>query len=231
MMKFLFAITCLFVCVESSLAEDIYYNNEIIYKKRFNKLYNQFKDMFFSDGKKVYDLRTGCSNRFVTDANALLRLGRHNKGSIKGKIYKIINKDTFILKIGKSLVCVSGNVDTSEMEKNTEFDGFLASSGKYKYSVKKGKKKILRKFSRLTPVSKDIFKKFIRRKKLYTYKKIEKTVPAQTLLCPKCTGKGSYLRQLDKGVAGFRKCDVCNGKGTTVGKYKQQITWEAVEIE
>lgn len=229
MLKVCFSVGVLFFSLVS-LAEDFYYNKELIYEKKFNKLYDQFKEYFYTDGKKIYDLREGCSNRFIKDANALSRCRGNNNGLIKGEVSKILDKQSFLLKVGKSEICVSGNSDTSEMEEKAEFEGLISPAGKYEKKTAKGKKKSFRKYVQLTPVTKTQFKKYIKKKKLYTYKKIEKTVPAKTVLCPDCKGKGSVMQKVGKGKAGFRKCKVCKGKGNIPGKWKQQITWERQEV-
>ena len=224
---FIFALAIVNVPV---FAEDYYYNREMISDQRFNKLYAEFKEYLFSDGSKVYDLRTGCTDRFVPDANALTKLSSGNSGVINAKISKVIDKKTCLLEVGKSIICVEGYTDTAGLKENEECSVRLSPEGTYSYGEGK-EKKALRKFSLLEPVSKEIFKEYIKTRKLFVYKKVEKKVPAQTLLCPKCKGKGSYLKSKGKGKAGWVKCEVCKQKGTIPGNYKQQVTWEREDIE
>lgn len=211
-------------------SEDFYYNKELIYKKKFNELYKKFNGCFYTNGKKVYDLRLGCDNRHVKDANALIKCRGNNSGQIKGEVNQIIDKDTFLLQIGKSIVCVSGT-DTSEMEEKAEFEGVITPSGKYSLTKGKGKKKTFRKYVQLTHLTKDGFKNYIKNRKLYYYKSIEEKVPAQTILCPKCKGKGSYLKHSKGKSSQWTKCNVCKGKGNMPGKWKMRTIWRRVDVD
>lgn len=215
----------------SAVAEDFYYNKALIYEKEFNKLFEQFEEILYSDGKKIYDLRVGCDNRHVKDANAIKKCRGSNAGLIKAKIDKVVDKKTFLLKIGKSLICIQGNTDTTGMEAGAEFEGAITPSGKFETKDAKGKKKFIRKYVQLTPISRAEFKKYIKKRKLHTYKKVEKEVAARTKLCSQCMGKGSRMQNLGKGKAGFRKCKTCKGKGTRVANWKDQVTWVRKDIE
>lgn len=227
MLKCVFVLSALFVSL-SAYAE-YYYNKELIYESRFNELFEQFEDVFYTDGKKIYDLRVGCDNRHVKDANAVKRCRGGSPGLIKGEIAKVIDKQTFLIKIGNTTICVKGNTDTTGMEPKAEFEGAICPSGKYEIPDGK-KKKAIRKYVQLTSVTRDQFRKYIKKRKLHTYKKVEKEVAARTKLCPACNGKGSRMQKLGKRRNGFRKCKNCNGKGTIVGKWKEQVTWVRKDI-
>lgn len=214
----------------SAFSEDYYYNKELIHDKKFNKLYKQFKNYYYSDGKKVYDLRTGCNNKNVKDANAIVNLKRARSGRVNAEVYKIVDENIFLLKIGKSLLCVAGE-NTTTMEEKSKFSEVLAPNGTYNHTFENGKKQKLMRFKKLSPLTKDIFKTYIKSKKLYKYEKREKTVPSRTILCPKCKGKGSYMRKITKKRSGFRKCGDCKGKGNIPGEYKQKITWQRKAVE
>lgn len=226
MFKYLLAITAMFFFSATSFSEDYYYNNELINKKKFENLYKQFKDYFYTDGKKIFDMRTSCTDKHVPDANELIKLSKYSGGTVDGEVHKVIDKNTLLLKIGKNIVCVSESTDTAGLEENAECSLVLTPAGSYLY----GKKKLM-KFNQIVPVSKEIFQDYIKTRKLYQYKKVEEKVPAQTLLCPKCKGKGSYLQGKGKGKSGWVKCKICKTKGTVVGKFKQQITWEREDID
>lgn len=235
MFKFLPCFISIFFLTFNLIGEDFYYNKELIYKKKFDQIFKKYHKFFYADkAKKIFDLREGCADRNVEDANALNRCTGGNAGTIKGEVEKIINKNTFLLKVGNFSICISGDVDTSKMKDKTTFEGVIAPDGKYVLPPEKGKKKkkVVRKYKQLNVVTRDEFKNYIKNRKIYAYKKVEQEVPAKTVNCVKCKGKGQYLQHGSPGQPSkWRKCPVCGGKGNYPGKYKTRIIWQREEVK
>lgn len=209
----------------SMLAEDYSYSGASINEKKFNQLFNKFKNLLYTDGKNVYDLRIGNKVKLDTaDANAVRKFTSRDDGRADGIIYKIENKNSFLLKIGSMVVYVTGNVDTTNLSEITKYTALLGHLGTHRYKKENGKEFDLRKCTVLKPVTKELFKEYIKDKRLFTYKKVVSQVPARKKLCMICKGDGLY---------GHKKkpCGTCKRTGTVVASWKKQTTWKKEEVK
>lgn len=212
---------------EDSIKDEYKYNNSRINKDTFNKLFKEFKDLLYTDGKKVYDLRVGNSYKNVKDANACRKFSDYNDGRVKGLVYKVIDNETFLLRLRDKVIYVTGNVDASNFEDKMVFTDLIAHIGEQTYKSSSDKKYKLRKCTVLKPVTKELFKDYIKDRKIYRYKKIKERKPARKTLCPKCMGKGQYK---DSKLS-WHKCKRCKESGTIVARWEVVISWKKVEVK
>lgn len=210
-----------------------YLGNKISDKK-FDELYQYFKNYLYAYKGTVYDLRFGLSDstknpNSLKDLPSIPQIG--DIGITSGKILQVLN-DAILLTNKQGNILKIKEIDTRNLvdEQPVTFCGIR--TGSYEYIAVTGASKKIAKITALN-LSDGEFNEYLNKgNKLYIFKKS----PSEYETCSRCLGNGeiNYKVKINEGtlmqryILKTKNCPKCNGKKQIL---KTAEKWIKVGIE